>query len=122
MKAAPEIFDNSALPDAIHADSPPILIEFYELYLDHTQKVIGDMLSTDTNTNLPDLREQAHSIKSSSMTIGAQALAHELDTLEQVAASQDASRAAAILNALEPVAEQTFQIIRVEIETLRQSS
>lgn len=121
MKTALEIFDNSALPSAIHADSPPILIEFYELYLDHTQKVIGHMCSLDSTRDLPDIQEQAHSIKSSSRMVGAHALASELNTLEQVAASQDADRAAAMLTILKPLAEHTFEIIRLEIETLASS-
>lgn len=103
------ISDLKALDDD---GSDSVLKEIIDLYLDSTPPKLKKMADFLAKNDLASMRKEAHSLRSSSLTIGAEALSHYASEIEYV--PELASIEAAVKSAFEE-----FEKVKIELKKLR---
>jgi HPt (histidine-containing phosphotransfer) domain-containing protein len=83
------IFDSRALENLLEESDPPVLIGFFKIFLDHTITLWGNAEVAADNGDWSKVSALAHSIKSSSRSLGANALGAAMLTIEQATADNN---------------------------------
>lgn len=86
-----QIFDSTSLEVTLDETDSAILISFYQIFLDHTLSSWSAAEAAASNGQWPVVSAMAHSIKSSSRSIGADALSTAMSNIERITANGDAA-------------------------------
>jgi HPt (histidine-containing phosphotransfer) domain-containing protein len=79
-----QLFDPKALEKTLEESDPDILISFYQIFLNHTLSSWQAAETAANSGSWSEVSALAHSIKSSSRTIGAQSLSALMSDIEQI--------------------------------------
>jgi HPt (histidine-containing phosphotransfer) domain-containing protein len=86
-----QIFDSTSLEATLDETDSAILISFYQIFLDHTLSSWRAAEAAASNGQWQVVSAVAHSIKSSSRSIGADALSTAMSNIERITANGDAA-------------------------------
>lgn len=114
-----EIFDTRSLEVTLGTGDPQILVQFYELFVNHTDSLIAD-ISNDTGHDNGAILNLTHKLKSSGKSLGAVALTVCMQDLESAIHAGDDVRVANLVQEMSELWRKTRAIIREEIRRIRQ--
>lgn len=77
------IFDKNILPEALEEDDPALLLSFYQLYLDHSVSAWHQAQADARDLKWSEVRVVAHSLKSSSLGVGAISIGNMMAMIEK---------------------------------------
>jgi HPt (histidine-containing phosphotransfer) domain-containing protein len=112
------IFDHRALEILLEESDPTVLIGFFQIFLDHTITLWGNAEVAAGNGDWSKVSALAHSIKSSSRSLGANALSAAMLTIEQTTA--DNSPAPNQVKSASELIEQTRKAIEEHMTMLQE--
>lgn len=69
------VIDPKSLPELLQSDDPSLLSEFYHEFLKSATEIIEQISQATEEDNMKKVSSEAHKLKSSSYTVGANALA-----------------------------------------------
>src|SRR3954463_6312889 len=122
-EAAPAVVDQDVLDELEHSvgDDRAFLRELVETYLDETPTLIAALRSGVAEGEVERTNRAAHTIKSTSASLGAlglSAMARELETLTSVATTESADLAAPEIGALVDLVATEYDEVAVELNAL----
>jgi HPt (histidine-containing phosphotransfer) domain-containing protein len=85
------LFDVTVLPGALQSDDPQLLEMFYRMFLELSEDAWPQVGPVGQAADLPVVRHVAHKLRSSAASVGAMALAIELESLERAAERGDSA-------------------------------
>jgi CheY-like chemotaxis protein/HPt (histidine-containing phosphotransfer) domain-containing protein len=91
---------------------PAIVVELIEMFLTDTPQLMADLHQALAHRSVDELQRAAHTLKSSSASLGAQQLAACCGALERLARERQLDEAAAHLDQIEAAYAQVEQILR----------
>jgi len=109
------LLDRAQLLESLAAmgeDPQDALSMLLELYLEDAPQLVKEIVQASALPDLDALRFAAHSLKSSSATLGAQRLAHLCRQLEAKARSGDRTHLLTLGQQLEATYQETLQALR----------
>jgi HPt (histidine-containing phosphotransfer) domain-containing protein len=112
------LFDTAVLPAALESDDPELLQSFYDMFVTHTRDSSQILRNVALPCDFDAIRRAAHSLKSSSRSIGAMKLGELLRDLELAAEEQSAAALFSCLSEIEQVLPETLAVISAEIRRL----
>ena len=112
------VFDRTVLPAALESQDAELLVSFYDMYLSHTREACLDIMHAAPPYNFDRLQRVAHSLKSSSRSVGAMLIGDLLRALEVAAEAGSDERTATCVEAARRVMAETFAAINSEISVL----
>lgn len=111
-----KIFDSRTLEILLEESDPTVLISFFQMFLDHTITLWRDAEVAADNGEWSKVNALAHSLKSSSRSIGANSLGAAMLTIEQTTA--DNSPAPNQIKSASKLVEQTHTAIAEHLSVL----
>jgi HPt (histidine-containing phosphotransfer) domain-containing protein len=105
-----DLFDKNVLPEALEESDPELLLSFYQLFLDHTLPAWQDATEAANEKQWGRLRTVAHSLKSSSMGVGATAIGRKMAELERLI-DEGSEPAAVIIEQATEIITQTSAVL-----------
>ena len=120
---APAVVDQDVLDELEHSvgDDRAFLRELVETYLDETPTLITTLRAGVAEGNVERANRAAHTIKSTSASLGAlglSAMARELETLTSVATTEPGDLAAPEIGALVQLIATEYDDVAVELNSL----
>jgi HPt (histidine-containing phosphotransfer) domain-containing protein len=120
---APAVVDQDVLDELEHSvgDDRAFLRELVETYLDETPTLVTALRSGVAEGNVERTNRAAHTIKSTSASLGAlglSAMARELETLTSTATTESADLAAPEIAALIALIATEYDEVAIELSTL----
>lgn len=112
-----KIFDSKTLETLLEETDPTVLISFFQIFLDHTITLWRDAEIAAGNGEWSKVNALAHSIKSSSRSIGANSLGAAMLTIEQTTANN--SPAPDQVKSASALVDQTRKLIIEHMATLQ---
>lgn len=115
------IFDATVLPAALESRDPELLVSFYEMYIGHTREACQCILDAEPPYDYQKLQRSAHSLKSSSRSVGALMAGEMLRALEVAAEGKCMDQTVACVETARRVMTDTISVMSQEIERLKSS-
>lgn len=109
--AADAIFDPDILPDVLGDSDPAVLIDFYDIFLSFTAESWQELVSSAKSGNWQKVSTLAHSLKSSSRSIGALTLGSAMAELEKT--TEEGAAADDLLQRISTIVDVTFERVRL---------
>jgi CheY-like chemotaxis protein/HPt (histidine-containing phosphotransfer) domain-containing protein len=105
------------------ADNPTLGVEVIDLFLADTLRLLAELQAALADDAADVVQRVAHTLKSTSASVGAQSLAAECDTLEALARDgqlADGAERLRLITGIYTETEQALQVYRMEMEVVMQ--
>ncbi|OGT74668.1 MAG: hypothetical protein A3H44_03235 [Gammaproteobacteria bacterium RIFCSPLOWO2_02_FULL_57_10] len=116
--AAKSHLDNNKLRNTLETDEPKVLLEFYSLYMEQLQELIGLLGRISLPEDVGSVVSLAHKMKSSSQSIGAFRVASRLSVVEELALKGDSERLRDSLAHIVQDCDKTLLELKLEVHAL----
>jgi len=113
------VFNANFLRDTLGSADPGMLSKFYGLLLEQIEPMPETLRNLASGSDAQAVREYAHKLKSSTRTVGAQALGDLLEAIEHAARDGDFERVRGSLADLRRLAAETEAEVRQEMARLQ---
>lgn len=109
-----QLIDENAFQVLAEETSPDLVIEMVEIFLGESRQRVKHILEADIESELEMIGDEAHTLKSTSFTFGAQALYRVTLSLDKACKDKSMQKVRALIQELDQVAAKTFSWFETE--------